>query len=258
MILARFYLQSKRSLQINLENDYRSFVLLVRCSTSWAVKVFERLEVSKGAFVWDQSGIRIIGIMRVSDFFGSYSHSRIPGFPFRLFCSQEQNSQNIFRNIFLFRNIPNERTLRVPFQNAIGEHFVQTTEQITFSHITSNMNWRFNYFSLAFAQNLSLLSSQCWNCYMYLHVCRQQECRLNSLQSLQWRAWDERKTCQKGRRLENIQLMESQSSDPSPPSPPLVTKTNLTRLREPPKPYLNVLQSPLFSAQSFIFTNLRH
>ena len=26
-------------------------------------------------------------------FFGSYSHSGIPGFPFRLFCSQEQNSR---------------------------------------------------------------------------------------------------------------------------------------------------------------------
>ena len=47
---------------------------------------------------------------------GSYSHCGIPGFPFRLFCSQEQNSRNIFRNIFwnisLFRNIPNERALR--------------------------------------------------------------------------------------------------------------------------------------------------
>ena len=47
--------------------------------------------------------------------FGSYSHSGIPGFPFRLFYSQEQNSRNIFRNIFrnkfLFRNIPNERAL---------------------------------------------------------------------------------------------------------------------------------------------------
>ena len=42
--------------------------------------------------------------------FGSYSHSEIPGFPFRLFCSQEQNSQNIFRNIFLFRNIDPKRT----------------------------------------------------------------------------------------------------------------------------------------------------
>ena len=43
--------------------------------------------------------------------FGSYSYSGIPGFPFRLFCSQEQNSRNLFRNIFLFRNIPNERAL---------------------------------------------------------------------------------------------------------------------------------------------------
>ena len=41
--------------------------------------------------------------------FGSFSHSGIPGFSFRLLCSQEQNS----RNIFLFRNIPNERALRV-------------------------------------------------------------------------------------------------------------------------------------------------
>ena len=31
--------------------------------------------------------------------FGSYSHSGIPGFPFRLFCSQEQNNRNIIRNI---------------------------------------------------------------------------------------------------------------------------------------------------------------
>ena len=45
--------------------------------------------------------------------FGSYSHYRIPGFPFWLFCSQEQNSQNIFQNIFLFRNIPNECALSV-------------------------------------------------------------------------------------------------------------------------------------------------
>ena len=41
----------------------------------------------KGAFVWDQSRIRIIGIMRVSICFGSYSHSGIPGFLFLLFCS---------------------------------------------------------------------------------------------------------------------------------------------------------------------------
>jgi len=30
--------------------------------------------------------------------FGSYSHSRIPGFPFRLFCSQEQNSRKSKNN----------------------------------------------------------------------------------------------------------------------------------------------------------------
>jgi len=47
--------------------------------------------------------------------FGSYSHSGIPGFPFLLFCSQEQNSWNKFRNIFLFQNIPNERALNVAF-----------------------------------------------------------------------------------------------------------------------------------------------
>ena len=35
--------------------------------------------------------------------FGSYSHSGIPGFP--------------FRNIFLFRNIPNERALRLSLEN---------------------------------------------------------------------------------------------------------------------------------------------
>jgi len=45
--------------------------------------------------------------------FGSYSHSGIPGFLFLLFCSQEQNSWNKFQNIFLFRNIPNERALNV-------------------------------------------------------------------------------------------------------------------------------------------------
>jgi len=39
--------------------------------------------------------------------FGSHSHSGIPGFLFWLFCSQEQNS----RNIFLIWNIPNERAL---------------------------------------------------------------------------------------------------------------------------------------------------
>ena len=72
--------------------------------------------VSKGAFFWDQSGIRLIQIIRVSIFLGANYHFGIPGFPFRLFCSQEQNSRNIsrnkFQNILLFRNIPNEHALK--------------------------------------------------------------------------------------------------------------------------------------------------
>ena len=40
--------------------------------------------------------------------FGSYSHSGIPGFHSGYSCSQEQNSRNIFRNTFLFRNIPKQ------------------------------------------------------------------------------------------------------------------------------------------------------
>ena len=43
--------------------------------------------------------------MQVSIFLGSFSHSGIPGFPFGVFCSQEQNSRNIFRNIDPFQNI---------------------------------------------------------------------------------------------------------------------------------------------------------
>ena len=56
--------------------------------------------------------------------FGSYSHSGIPGFPSRIFCSQEQNSRNIFRNIFLFRNIPNERALNYIIEQPLD---IQTT-----------------------------------------------------------------------------------------------------------------------------------
>lgn len=51
--------------------------------------------------------VRVIGIMQVSVCSGSHSHSGIPGLPFRLFCPQEQNSWKIFRNKFLFQNIPN-------------------------------------------------------------------------------------------------------------------------------------------------------
>ena len=71
--------------------------------------------------------------------FGSYSHSGIPGFPFRLFYSQEQNSRNIFRNKFLFRNIPNERALRkrgaeyptLLFPPPVNENFTSQETQHT-------------------------------------------------------------------------------------------------------------------------------
>ena len=71
------------------------------------------LGLPKGAFVWDQSGIRIIGIMQVSvrlaalpipeylDFHSGYSapRSRIPG---------------IYSRIYSYSRIfPNERTLNV-------------------------------------------------------------------------------------------------------------------------------------------------
>ena len=71
---------------------------------------------TKGAFVWDQSGIRITGIMGVSvclgailipeylDFHSGYSAPRS-----RIYS--RNTFQNIFRNIFLSRNIPNERAL---------------------------------------------------------------------------------------------------------------------------------------------------
>ena len=66
----------------------------------------------KGAFVWDHWIRNKNNWNNASKrLFRSYSYSGIPGFPFRLFCSWEQNSRNIFRNIFLFQNIPNERAL---------------------------------------------------------------------------------------------------------------------------------------------------
>ena len=42
----------------------------------------------------------------------------IPGFPFRLFCSNI--FRNIFRNIFLFRNILNERALSLQRRCSLG------------------------------------------------------------------------------------------------------------------------------------------
>ena len=83
----------------------------------------QKLVVSRCKFIANVLGrIRLGSIRKKNNWnnaskrlFGSYSHSGIPGFPFRLFWSQEQNSRNkfrnIFRNIFLFRNVPNERTL---------------------------------------------------------------------------------------------------------------------------------------------------
>ena len=60
---------------------------------------------TQGMFVWDQSGIRIIGIMQVSICLGAILISEY----------LEQNSRNIFRKTFLFRNIPNERALKLLF-----------------------------------------------------------------------------------------------------------------------------------------------
>ena len=50
--------------------------------------------------------------MQVSVCLGATLIPEYTWIPFRLFCSKEQNSRNIFRNTFLFRNIrPNERAL---------------------------------------------------------------------------------------------------------------------------------------------------
>ena len=74
--------------------------------------------VFRGAFVWDQSGIslRIIGIMRVSFCLGAIL---IP--EYLDFHSGYSASRNIFRNIFLFRSIQNERALAfIDFQLSTG------------------------------------------------------------------------------------------------------------------------------------------
>ena len=77
--------------------------------------------------------------------FGSYSHSGIPGFPFRLFCSQEQNSWNIFRNIFLFRNIPNERALSLSW--GIFSHVTRLDQSRESENIWRILR-RISYFTL--------------------------------------------------------------------------------------------------------------
>ena len=69
---------------------------------------------SKGAFVWDQSGTRIIGIMRVTVCLGA------------ILIPEYLDFRNIFRNIFSFRNIPNERALNKP--NTSSSNFVTSAK----------------------------------------------------------------------------------------------------------------------------------
>ena len=108
--LGNLHLQGKRLLEQNTNNNnnnnnnnnYETNNL------SSYTKGRVRLESIRNKNNWNNASKRL---------FGSYSHSGIPGFPFRLFYSQEQNSRNIFGNIFgnkfLFRNIPNERAQKV-------------------------------------------------------------------------------------------------------------------------------------------------
>ena len=93
--------------------------------------------------------------------FGSYSHSGIPRFPFRLFCSPEQNSRNIFRNIFLFRNIPNERALSYLKDT---KFFLES--KVSFIHISSIapfklflIAWLWEYCTFSESSLVSLKSS---------------------------------------------------------------------------------------------------
>ena len=73
----------------------------------WIIFVTSRnIQISlltKGAFVWDQSGIRITGILQVSVCLGAIL---IPEYLDSILGILLPDSQNIFRNTFLFRNIP--------------------------------------------------------------------------------------------------------------------------------------------------------
>ena len=93
--------------------------------------------------------------------FGSYSHSGIPGFPFRLFCSQEQNSRNIFRNIFLFRNIPNERTLKLYLNSSMYHRNIFGSSSKVFSDLRkfSDIFGHLRKFSFIFSENVRKRSS---------------------------------------------------------------------------------------------------
>ena len=67
------------------ELQYEDNLLRQFCNPS-----FDRDKIMKGAFVWDQSGIRMIGIMQVS--------VRLAALPIPEYLD--------FQNIFLFQNIP--------------------------------------------------------------------------------------------------------------------------------------------------------
>ena len=96
------------SLTVWLGEDRKRSATVVGLDLVIGLCMVRRCSLIKGAFVWDQSGIRIIGIMRVSVCLGAI---RIPEYlDFHSgYSAPEQNS----RNIFLFRNIPNERALRL-------------------------------------------------------------------------------------------------------------------------------------------------
>ena len=93
---------------------------------------------------------------------GSYSHSGILGFPIRLFYSKGPNSQNILRNIFLFRNIPNERALSfVDFQLYVREVFWnnKTFDFVLKLNLPVLRKWRSNELKLLveYTQSIEIL-----------------------------------------------------------------------------------------------------
>ena len=101
-------MKKKRKIYYNVNERRRNMTNIINTpyQKSWVHLGRVRLGSIRNKNNWNNASKRL---------FGSYSQSGIPGFPFLPFCSQEQeqNSWNKFRNIFLFRNIPNERALSV-------------------------------------------------------------------------------------------------------------------------------------------------
>ena len=98
--------------------------------SSWSFRWPSVVHDSKGAFVWDQSGIRIIGIMWVSVCLGAILILEYLDFHFGYSTPRSRIAdifRNIFRNKFLFRNIPNERALN--YNNGI---IIEAKNKITF------------------------------------------------------------------------------------------------------------------------------